>query len=157
MRAHRFDLDAVRIQLVEPMDADADAQREMLDWYGGIMVRMREQGIEEQGHLEEVEEVMNELEFLHRSLVDVLEDEDYSALVAQAEPGIVALQQGAGAKAQGPIATCFTAIYGVMLLKAQGRKVGKATLEAEGHMRRLLERLSAHYRQMRRLPGVSLN
>ena len=35
---------------------------------------------------------MNELEFLHRSLVDVLNDPDYDALYAKAEPGIRAVQ-----------------------------------------------------------------
>ena len=52
--------------------------------------------------------------------------------------------------------TCFTAIYGVMLLRAQNKEVGKSTAEAEAHIRKLLEKLSVHYLQMRRLPGVSM-
>ena len=44
-----------------------------------------------------------------------------------------------------------------MVLRAQGRTISESTTEAEGHMRKLLEYLSVHYKQMRKLPGVSMN
>lgn len=157
MRAADLDMAKVEEALIAPIDADGEARAEIRAWYADIAERMRVEGIQRVGHLSEVEEVLNELEFLHRSLVEVLNDEEYDALYAKAEPGILALQQHAGGDPAGTIETCFTAIYGVMLLRAQDREVSADTLEAEGHIRRLLERLSQHYRQMRRLPGVSMN
>jgi flagellin-specific chaperone FliS len=157
MRAHRFDLEAIEELLVAPMDADEEARSAMRGWYTDLVQRMRNERIEERGHLSEVNEVMLELEYLHRSLIDILNDEEYDAAFAKAEPGITALQDTAGEDAEGPIATCFTAIYGVMVLRARQQEVSAATLEAEGHIRRLLDRLSQHYRQMRKLPGVSMN
>lgn len=157
MRAADMDLAKVEERLIDPMDVDERARVEMRDWYADVLQRMREQGIERVGHLDEVEETLNELEFLHTSLVDVLNDAEYDALYEKAEPGIRTLQQHAGGDPDGVIETCFTAVYGVMVLRAQEKKVSKETAEAEGHIRRLLERLSVHYRQMRRLPGVSLN
>lgn len=157
LRAQRFDQASIEANLVAPMEADPEAHATMLAWYTGIAQRMQQQGISERGHLNEVEEVIMELEFLHRSLVDLLNDEDYDALFAKAEPGIKSLQEAAGEDADGPITTCFTAIYGVMVLRARQQAVSEATAEAEGHMRRLLEHLSKHYRQMRKLPGVSMN
>lgn len=157
MRAADLDMHKVEERLIAPLDADDAAREQMRSWYADIIARMRVEGIERVGHLAEVEEVLNELEFLHRSFVDVLDDADYDALFAKAEPGIRVLQQHAGGDPNGVIETCFTAIYGVMVLKAQNKEVSKDTLEAEGHIRRLLERLSVHYKQMRRLPGVSMN
>lgn len=157
MRANQFDLRKLEEQLIAPMEADEDARAEVRAWYADIVDRMKEQGLETRGHLSEVEEVMNELEFLHRTLVDVLNDENYDVLYAAATPGIASLQQQAGEEAIGPIATCFTAIYGVMVLRAQGRTVSDSTTEAEGHMRKLLEVLGQHYKQMRKLPGISMN
>jgi len=157
LRAHKFDTTLIEAQLVAPMDADAEARSAMLAWYTNLARRMQQQGITERGHLSEVEEVIMELEFLHRSLVDLLNDEEYDALFAKAEPGIKSLQEAAGEDADGPITTCFTAIYGVMVLRARQQEISEATAEAEGHMRRLLEHLSKHYRQMRKLPGVSMN
>ncbi|MEX1132311.1 MAG: DUF4924 family protein, partial [Flavobacteriales bacterium] len=109
LRAHKFDPVAIEAQLVAPMDADAEGQAAMLAWYTGLAKRMQQQGITQRGHLSEVEEVTMELEFLHRSLVDLLNDEDYDALFAKAEPGITSLQEAAGEDADGPITTCFTA------------------------------------------------
>ncbi len=157
MRANGLDMAKVEELLVEPLEVDDETREGIRDWYEGIMESMKEQGLEQQGHLGEVEEVIAELEFLHSSLLDVFTDEEYVRAHAQAEPGIKALQEQAGEDADGPIETCFTAIYGVMLLRAQEKEVSPATAEAEAHMRALLERLSQHYRQMRKLPGVSLN
>lgn len=157
IRASRFDMDVIEQRLIAPMEADAEARAEVRDWYQDIAERMQAEGVERSGHLSEVEEVLNELEFLHRSLMDVLHDEEYETLYAQAAPGIGTLQKQAGEDALPPIETCFTAVYGVMLLRAQEREVAEATAEAERHIRRLLERLAVHYRQMRRLPGVSMN
>lgn len=157
MRAADLDMKKVEERLIAPMDTDEQGRADMRDWYADIIARMREEGIERVGHLAEVEEVLNELEFLHRSFMEVLDDEAYDALYAKADPGIRTLQQHAGGDPAGVIETCFTAVYGVMVLKAQSKEISKSTLEAEGHIRKLLEHLSQHYRQMRRLPGVSLN
>ena len=157
MRANAFNLDKVEELLIAPMDADESTKADTRAWYSSIIQRMKLQGIELQGHLSEVEEVLNELEFLHNSLVNVIRDEPYVALFAEARPAITALQSQADDQADGPITTGFTAIYGVLLLRAQGKPVSPATTEAEGHIRRLLEALSVHYTQMRKLPGVSMN
>lgn len=157
MRANNFDVEAVEALLLGPAELDEEMQEQVRDWYRQVIDGMKEQGVEQRGHLAEVEEIISELEFLHRSLMEVFNDEEYDKLYELAAPGIKSLQQQAGEDADGPVETCFTAIYGVMVLRAQDREVSDATIEAEGHMRRLLERLSQHYRQMRKLPGVSMN
>lgn len=157
LRAERFDLSAIEAHMVTPMDADQKVKTAMLAWYSALAERMQAQGVQKRGHLSEVAEVMMELEFLHRTLVDLLDDQEYEDLYAKAEPGITTIQKAAGEDAEEPITTCLTAIYGVMMLRSKGERISDATAEAEGHMRRLLEHLSKHYRQMRKLPGISLN
>jgi hypothetical protein len=157
MRASKFDIAAVESLIIDTGELDEEILEEVREWYRSIIESMKEQGIEEIGHLAEVEEVMTELEFLHRSLMEVFNDDEYDKLFQLAEPGIKAIQKQAGEEADGPVETCFTAIYGVMVLRAQEKEISDGTVEAEGHMRRLLERLSQHYRQMRKLPGVSMN
>jgi hypothetical protein len=44
-----------------------------------------------------------------------------------------------------------------MVLRARDKAVSDSTAEAERHMRKLLERLAQHYKQMRKLPGISMN
>ncbi|HOY28249.1 MAG TPA: DUF4924 family protein [Flavobacteriales bacterium] len=157
MRANAFDLNKVEELLIAPMDADERSKEEVRAWYTGIIHRMKEQGLERRGHLSEVEEVINELEFLHRTLDEVMNDQEYDALYEAAKPAISELQRQADDQAEGPITTCFTAIYGVMLLRAQGKEVSASTAEAETQMRKMLEYLSYHYKMMRKLPGISMN
>lgn len=157
MRANDLDLRKVEELLVAPMDVDEETKEEVQEWYADVIHRMKEEGLERSGHLGEVEEVILELEVMHRTLVEVMQDPDYDELYRAAKPGIGELQSQADDQAEGPVTTCFTAIYGVLLLRAQGREVSESTAEAEGHMRRMLEYLSVHYRQMRKLPGVSMN
>ena len=158
MPACRFDIDAVERMLVAPIDADEESKAEVRDWYAGIMQRMLEQDLEQTGHLSEVQEVIDELEALHHTLVQNMPDDDYSMLYEKAAPGLEVLnKQEDGEEAPGPIHTGLTAVYGVMVLRAKEQPISDATLEAEGHIRRMLEELSSHYRHMRKLPGVSLN
>ncbi len=157
LRASGFDMGTIEQQLIAPVEGDEETQEEVRAWYRDLVARMHSEGVEHYGHLSEVEEVLNELEMLHRSLIDVLNDEEYEALYAQALPGINTLQQQAGEDALPPIETCFTAVYGVMVLRARQKPVAVGTAEAEKHMRHLLEHLAKHYRHMHRLPGVSLN
>jgi hypothetical protein len=157
LRANELDLHRVVEQLVEPMEADPHTKAAVATWYAGVMDRMRAEDIVNRGHLAEVEEVVNELEFLHRSLVEVVSDGAYEELLALAEPAIRELQGLAVEDALGTVETGLTAIYGVMVLRATDKKVSAATAEAERHIRAMLDRLSLHYKQMRKLPGVSLN
>ncbi|MCB9185074.1 MAG: DUF4924 family protein [Flavobacteriales bacterium] len=157
MRALALDMAQVEERLVSTAEGDADAKAELRGWYSGIVTRMKEQGIQRAGHLSEVEEIVNELEYLHRALVDVLNDEEYDALLAKAEPGIKAVQQHAGGDPEGAITSALTAVYGVMMLRSQGKEISAETQESDAAIRGLLDRLSQHYKQMRRLPGVSLN
>ena len=157
MRAHRMEPGEVRDALVEPMDGDNEQKATLFRWYHDIIQRMRREGIEERGHLNEVEEVMAELEQLHLTLIDMVGDDAYERLFTRAEPGIRSVQHQAGEDPPDTIEACFTAIYGVLLLRAQDKPISEATLEAEQRIRDLLTKLSEHYRAMRRLPGISLN
>ena len=157
LRAQDMDLRKVVEQLVEPLDADPHTKASIATWYATVLDRMHAEDIVRSGHLSEVAEVVNELEFLHTSLVEVLNDKEYDALVERAGPAIQDLQLQAGEDAHGPVETGLTAIYGVMVLRAKDKPVSAATAEAERHIRALMERLSLHYKQMRKLPGVSMN
>lgn len=157
MRAADLDMGIVEERLISSMEGDEEARARMREWYAGIIARMKENGLARSGHLPEVEEVMQELEYLHRALIDTLGDEEYIALDKEATPAIRTVQQHAGGDPEGPIESSLTAVYGVMMLRSQGKAISDETKAADAVIRNLLDRLSLHYRNMRRLPGVSLN
>ncbi len=157
MRAADLDPAIVEARLIEGMAGDEDERSAMRGWYAGIVARMKEQGIARSGHLAEVDELVHELEYLHRALIDTLGDAEYIALDKEAAPAIRTVQQHAGGDPEGPIESGLTAVYGVMMLRSQGKPISEETRAADAAIRKLLDRLSQHYRSMRRLPGVSLN
>jgi len=157
MRALELDMQHVEDRLIATADGDEAAKAALREWYRELITRMRAEGLDRIGHLSEVEEVMNELEHLHEALLEAIEDEAYQALFDKAKAGIAAVQQHAGGDPDGPVTSALTAVYGVMMLRSQGKEISQATLTDDRAIRELLDRLSLHYRQMRRLPGVSLN
>ena len=157
LRAYHLDLKAVEGILVKPMDTDPETTREVRAWYADLIRRMREEGIEERGHLDEVNEVLEELRSVHDALINQVQDPAYVQAYLQVEQDIRAVQRQTGGAELDPIEACFTAVYGVMLLKAQGTAISEATAEADQRIREFLEVLSGHHRDLPRLPDISLN
>ncbi|MBK8226856.1 MAG: DUF4924 family protein [Flavobacteriales bacterium] len=157
MRALDLDMRRVEQELIAKAEGDEESKAGLRGWYTELIARMRAEGIQRAGHLGELEEVMNELEHLHEALLEAIEDEAYQALFEKAKAGITAVQQHAGGDPEGPVTSALTAVYGVMMLRSQGKEISPATLTDDRAIRAMLDQLSAHYRQMRRLPGVSLN
>ena len=157
LRANGLDIAAVHELLVDPLDVDDATKDGVRAWYVDLIRRMQQEGIVRAGHLAEVLEVMEELQFMHDSMMNVLQEPAYAKSFMAVEPDVRLLQERAGEDAVGVIETCLTAVYGVMLLKAQEKQVGAETEEAVGRIRAFLEDLSKFYLQVRRLPGISLN
>ena len=157
LRAARFDVTTIKENLVDPMDADEELRERALKWYVTLADRMVCEGVAEGGHLRDVDEALNELEQLHQALLADAVDPTYAALYREVEPAIQTLSRQGDGTEHGVIETCFTGIYGVMVLQAQGRELSEATVEADRLLRKLMEQLSVHYRNMRKMPGISLN
>ena len=157
LRAHGLDLEAVSGLLVKPMDTDPETKRGVRAWYADLIRRMREEGIEQEGHLDEVKEVMEELRSIHDALINDVQDPAYVQAYLKVEQDIRAVQRQTGGSELDPIEACFTAVYGVMLLKAQGTEISETTAAGEAHIREFLELLSGHHRDLPRLPDISLN
>jgi Domain of unknown function (DUF4924) len=157
LRACGMDKASVRERLVAPMQVDDNAKAEMQAWYMDLIDRMYDEGVEERGHLQELDQILQELQLLHDLLIGQLEDEDYLRCFQKAEDDVRNLIARSKGGTRGVVEACFTGVYGTMLLRTQGKRISKATTDAERHLRALLNSLSAHYKDMHRLPGVSLN
>lgn len=156
LRAAGLDMAKVDELLLGGMEGDAQARAALRGWYAGLVARMQQQGLQRSGHLEEGREVVRELEQLHAALLESLADEAYAALHAEAQAALRSLPAPKD-PAIGLVERALMAVYGVMALRTKGVAITPATAEADALLRRFLDRLSQHYRNLRRLPGVSLN
>lgn len=91
------------------------------------------------------ENVLRSLDELHRALLADPRFADYQAEFYRTLPFIVELRSRAGEKAADELTTCFTALYGMLMLRLSGKDISPDTLKAIGQISRFVATLSALY------------
>lgn len=153
IRANNLDLDKIKTNVIDRYNGLSEAQRkEMTEWYESLIDMMRREGIEKSGHLQMNRNVMNELVELHRALLQDPRFSEYSALFYRTLPYVVDLRARAGEAAEGEIETCFTALYGMLLLRLQSKEISNETATAIGQISKFIATLSAYFHKNEREP-----
>jgi hypothetical protein len=145
LRACAFESSKVEQLLVSQYDAPPDARYEIREWYAALSTMMREDGVEERGHVHILNTVVAELQSLHTELTK--SNEVYNALYYKALPSIVQLRSKSGGVPLSDIETCLTAIYGYVTLKMRGKPISTGTEEGVKQISSLLAFLAAKYRE----------
>ncbi|MDE7032861.1 MAG: DUF4924 family protein, partial [Muribaculaceae bacterium] len=104
----------------------------------------RREGVEHSGHLQLNKNVVIQLVQLHDALLKDPRFGEYTKEFYNTLPYIVELRAKAGEQKAGEIETCFNALYGMLMLRLQGKEIGKDTLEAIKQISRFIA-LLAHY------------
>jgi len=154
IRANEFNLSSIESKIIAEFDVSPEIKVEMKSWYAGLIQQMQEQNIERKGHLVQTKELISELSFLHRSLINVLKDKRYQDIYRKAERFITEFNQVIGEEA-GEIETCLNGMHYNLLLKLKGKPISSGTKEAFNAFRELLAYLAARYKDMQM--GVSPN
>ncbi len=145
IRANGLDMDAIRRQIVDAHTSlDDEQRRQMAEWYESLIDMMRREGVEKKGHLQLNKNIILDLDDLHRRLLNDPKHAEYAAEFYRTLPYIVELRAKSGEEKAGEIETCFNALYGLMMLRRQGREISK---ETEGAMKQISKFLAtlAHY------------
>ena len=123
----------------------------MRQWYAELIEMMRGEGVTECGHLRLALNVLQELSELHAELVKHPSQAAYQSQHLQTLPSIVMLRSKSGQDVMpSEVETCFNALYGVMLLRMQGKTIDSATSEALEQITELVRRLTRTYHLVRR-------
>lgn len=153
IRAYGLDIDRIKQNLVDRIpDLDDKTRSDVTDWYESLIDMMRREGITERGHLQMNRNIMEELADLHRALLADPKFSDYAAEFYRTLPYIVDLRSRAGAEAEGEIQTCFTALYGMLMLRLQRREISSQTEEALKQISKLIAMLSGYFHKNEQEP-----
>lgn len=148
IRAFGLDIDRIREQIIDRYTGLDDAQRrELTEWYESLIDMMRREGVEKTGHLQLNRNVILDLSDLHRRLSGNPKFASYSAEYYRTLPFIVEIRAKAGENRKDEIETCFDALYGILMLRLQGKEVSKETEEAASQISRFLAMLAGYYRK----------
>lgn len=144
LRAYGLDEDRLTAEYASRFPEEQ--RGEEAQWLVHLVRMMREEGRQDQGHLQMNVGTLSLLTDLHRELLRSTKHPFYSAAYYKALPFIVELRAKGGAE-KPELETCLDALYGVMLLRLQGREVGTDTRAALQHLSHLLALLNDAYQK----------
>ena len=148
IRANGLDIDKIQESIIDKYNNLSDEQRkEMRDWYESLIDMMRREGVVDKGHLQINKNVIIQLDDLHHQLLNNEKFASYSAQFYHTLPIIVELRAKAGDNKVGEIETCFNALYGILLLRLQGKDISEETKQATAQISKFLAVLAMYYKK----------
>lgn len=145
IRANGCDIDRIKASIIDRFNLDEAQRREMVQWYESLIDMMRREGVTEKGHLQINRNILNQLVQLHQALLADPEFPDYTAEFYRTLPFIVELRSKAGDARVGEIETCFTALYGMLMMRLQKKEISGDTREAMEAIGRFVATLSRNF------------
>ena len=146
IRANDLDMDKIEKNIIEQYTGLTDEQRrDLYEWYESLIDMMRREGVEEKGHLQINRNTLTELSDLHSRLMADPRFNTYSQEFYRVLPYIVELRAKAGDLKAGEIETCFTALYGLMMLRLQNKPVSPDTEHAIKEITTFIGMLNDYY------------
>ncbi|MCC8198770.1 MAG: DUF4924 family protein [Tannerellaceae bacterium] len=145
IRASRFDIEVIRQNIISRYDQPDPVKAEISQWYEELIDMMRGEGVMEQGHIQLNRNVIISLTDLHLRLLKSPKEMLYSAAYYKTLPYIVQLRAKSGGAELPELETCFSAVYGYLLLKMQQREVSQETWEGVKQISSFLALLSEKY------------
>lgn len=147
IRANGLDIEKIKSNIIDQYSGLSDSQKkDMEDWYESLIDMMRREDVVDKGHLQLNKNIIISLDDLHRRLLADQKYASYSAQFYHTLPIIVELRAKAGEKKAGEIETCFNALYGILLLRLQGKDISDETMQAASQISKFLALLSHYYK-----------
>ncbi len=148
LRACELDIDKVQQSLIDSVDRTDEETTNIRDWYEGLILMMKSEGLQKEGHLQINKNLLIDLTDVHLRLLKDPKESEYIGTFYNTLPHIVALRAKSGNMKASELETCFTALYGYLLLKLQKREISAETQAAVAQITSLLRLLSKKYKSM---------
>ena len=134
-RAFQVDMSRIEATLVSQYQVDEKTRQEILDWYRNLAAMMQKEGVQVNGHLQFITNLINELNELHLKLMESGIEKAYVSEF-QSISGLITELNMKGNTVKNDVETSLDAVYGFLLLKMQKKEMTVETTEA-------IKRLSA--------------
>ena len=148
IRAMGMDIDKIKAGIIDRYDVDENTRKEIVDWWEGLIMMMQHEGKQQAGHLQINKNVLIRLNDLHNELLKSAKHPEYGAEFYKTLPFIVELRSKTPKDQQvGELETCFNALYGTLMLKLQGKEIGKDTQVAINQISHFIGTLAAYFKK----------
>lgn len=146
IRANHFDMDEIRDKVIARYNQPDEVKEEIVRWYEELIEMMRSEGVKESGHIQLNKNVIITLTDLHLRLLKSPKEMIYGAAYYKTLPYIVQLRAKSGGNDIPELETCFTAVYGYLMLRMQGKEISAETLDGIKQISSFLALLAEKYR-----------
>lgn len=146
IRANHFDMDEIRDKVIARYNQPDEVKEEIARWYEELIEMMRSEGVKESGHIQLNKNVIITLTDLHLRLLRSPKEMIYGAAYYKTLPYIVQLRAKSGGNDIPELETCFTAVYGYLMLRMQGKEISAETLDGIKQISSFLALLAEKYR-----------
>jgi len=144
VRVYNFDIDLIKRYVINHFPVSDEEKKKNLDWYQEILIRMEYEGIVSKGHLEEVQNVVDQLSFLSERLLK--EDSEYQKVYAPAKKYIDEQIEKYKGEDVNDIEICLNGIYGYLLMRMNDEQVDENLMKPLNAFGDLLSYLSYMYK-----------
>jgi len=145
IRAYDLDADRLESEYLTRFDYNDEQLAQAREWYEGLIDMMQMEMCQKTGHVQALTNVISDLEDAHQALLDDSQKPFYQAAYGAALPVLGELRSKGMDEEVGDVANALDAVYGVTLLKMQGKPVSTETSAALAPVIRMLELLSENY------------
>lgn len=146
IRAYNLNMDQINKNIVERFNQPAPVKKEISDWYAGLVDLMQEEGKKESGHLQFIQNTINELNDLHLWLLKSPDHLDYIDIYNKAKAGIIELMNKSKGSVENEVEACFNGLYGILMLRLQQKTINIETATAMTSVSQLIALLSKKYK-----------
>ena len=134
--------------IISRLPIDDKVKAEVKDWYESLIKMMELEHVKEKGHLQINKNVLIRLNDLHAQLLKSPKFPQYGAQFYQTLPYIVELRSKSKPEEQvGELETCFNALYGILMLRLQGKEISEGTQKAVAQISYFIGMLAAYYKK----------
>ena len=145
IRANKLDLDSVEKTLINRFDVDYGVKREMREWYKALIQMMQDEGKQEKGHLDILENISEKMQDMHARILEQGIDTGYREVYNKAKGNIEALRMRSGHGSEGEIQVALNGLYGLLILRLKKTPITPETEQAFEAIRELVAELSSRY------------
>ncbi|MEA1873362.1 MAG: DUF4924 family protein [Bacteroidota bacterium] len=145
IRACQFEIEIIKDKLIAGFDISENQKQEMFFWYEGLIQQMHDEKIKEKGHLQFLINQVNDLQEFHLYLLNDESETTYHEFASIAAPNIELFRKKSKEESANDTQVCLTALYSLLILRLQKRKITKDTEQAMSSFSNLLGLLSKKY------------
>ena len=145
LRACNLDFDLVKKNYLAGFRWNEKERKENEKWYADLCAMMQREGLRSAGHLQIHQNLLSQLEELHRRLLSSPEFPYYREMYYKVLPYIVELRNRGANKEENEIETCFNSLYGMMMLRLQKKAISPDTAHAVKEITTLIGMLNDYY------------